>query len=99
MIATLADTTSGLAAMSLAAENDRVLTVEFKLNFLRPATDGRIVCRARVIRPGRRLSVMAADIFSLGDEGETLVATALATYSIIQDADTPEPLITASEGF
>ena len=37
LIATLADHTAGYAAYSLVAENRRILTVEYKINFLNPA--------------------------------------------------------------
>jgi uncharacterized protein (TIGR00369 family) len=75
-IATLADTTSGLAALTTADERTEALTVEFKISFLSPATDEPLRCRSRVVRTGRTLAVMQADVFS----GVAHVATALVTF-------------------
>ena len=85
MLATLADSSSGLAAMTLLEAHDNALTVEFKINFLRPAVGERIVARGRVIRAGRRISVMEADVFAVAGGLETPVAKALVTYATVPD--------------
>ncbi len=85
MLATLADSSSGLAAMTLLEERDNALTVEFKINFLRPAVGERMVARGRVIRAGRRVSVMEADVFAVSAGVETPVAKALVTYATVPD--------------
>jgi uncharacterized protein (TIGR00369 family) len=87
MMATLADSSSGLAAMTLLDEGDNALTVEFKLNFLRPAVGERMVARGRVIRAGRRISVMEADIFAVTGDVETPVAKALVTYATVPEQE------------
>jgi uncharacterized protein (TIGR00369 family) len=73
--ATLADNAAGYAAFSTMPENSSVLTTEFKLNLLAPAKGPRLVARAEVIKPGRTLVVVAANVYS----GQTHVATMLAT--------------------
>ncbi len=87
MLATLADSSSGLAAMTLLEERDNALTVEFKLNFLRPAVGERMVGRGRVIRAGRRVSVMEADVFAVTGDVETPVAKALVTYATVPEEE------------
>lgn len=87
MLATLADSSSGLAALTLLEEHDNALTVEFKLNFLRPAVGERVVGRGRVIRAGRRISVMEADIFAVTGGVETPVAKALVTYATVPEQE------------
>ena len=51
-------------ATTIAAATSRgqpALTAEYKLNLLSPAVGERLICRARVIKPGRQVSVVAAD--------------------------------------
>lgn len=66
----LGDTAAGYAALSVMAEGAEVLTVEMKINLLAPAKGDRLVAEGRVVRPGRRLVVVAAEVRT----GETLVA-------------------------
>ena len=57
-----------------------VLSVEFKVNLLRPARGQSFVARAEVIKAGRTLSVVRADVFGIDDQGERkLVATMQGT--------------------
>ncbi len=49
VIATMADHTAGGAARSVSGDKD-VLTVEFKINYLRPAIGDRLRCTASVLR-------------------------------------------------
>ena len=76
VLASVADSACGYAALTLAAPGQDVLAVEFKINLLRPARAARFVARARVLRAGRTLTVSRADVFG---EGEELVATMLST--------------------
>ena len=55
VIATLADHTAGGAAGTLIAMGEIVLTVEFKINLLRPGKGSRLRARAQVITPGRNV--------------------------------------------
>jgi len=79
VLTTLADTASGYAAHTLMEVGARVLTVEFKMNFLAPATGAKFSARARVLKPGRTLTICACDVFAIKEENEKLVATMLAT--------------------
>ncbi len=85
--ATIADNACGYAAYSLMPENSTVLTTEFKINLLAPATGPRLVARGRVIKPGRTLVIAQADVFSVSGAGETLVATMLATEICLKDKE------------
>ena len=58
--ASLADTAAGYAAYTRMAAGERVLTIEFKLNLLRPAAGTRLRAEARVLRSGRQLTVVEA---------------------------------------
>jgi uncharacterized protein (TIGR00369 family) len=50
-------------------EGSDVLSIEFKLNLLRPASGDRVIADARVVRAGRTVTVCQADVFAItGDE-------------------------------
>ena len=81
VIAGIADSACGYAAYTLMPEDSRVLSVEFKTNLLRPAKGARFRSEARVIRAGRTISVVRADVLAFdetGGEGK-VVATMLGT--------------------
>src|SRR4030095_3906455 len=80
IVTTIADTASGYAAYSLMPPNSAVLSVEFKVNLLRPAKGAKFIAVAEVIKAGKTLTVVRADVFGVDHEGEReLVATMLAT--------------------
>lgn len=82
LIGLLADTAGALSALTVAKAGTIGMTVEYKVNLLAPARGERVVARGRLIRPGRPLSVAAADIYAVSDEGEeSLVATSLVTLA------------------
>ena len=56
-----------------------MLSVEFKLNLLRPAAGERFVARAQVLKAGRTLTAVRADVFAFTGEEQRLVAAMQAT--------------------
>ena len=76
-IASLMDSASAFAVLSLLGPEEQTVTVDLTLHFLRPVSEGRIEARARVLRAGRR--VCTVSIEATADTGK-LVATALTTY-------------------
>jgi uncharacterized protein (TIGR00369 family) len=78
-ITSIMDSACGYAAMTLAAEDADVLSVEFKVNLLAPALGDSFVARAQVKRQGRTLTICAADAFAIQSGEEKLIATMLAT--------------------
>lgn len=79
IITTIADSAAGYAAYSLMPAGSGVLSVEFKVNLLRPAKGETFVARAEVIKAGKTLTVVRADVFGLTGDERTLVATLLGT--------------------
>ena len=75
----LADTAGGYAALSLMAEGLEVMTVEAKINLLAPARGESLIARAEVVRAGRRLTVVRADVFALENDTETCIAVLQGT--------------------
>jgi acyl-CoA thioesterase len=76
-IASLIDTAMAFAIITLLKPREKVTTVDLTVSYLRPLTKGRITARARVVRSGRRLFVVSADVFT--NDG-ILASTALSTY-------------------
>ncbi|HEY2972093.1 MAG TPA: PaaI family thioesterase [Pyrinomonadaceae bacterium] len=76
-IASLIDTATAFAIISLLAPSERVTTVDLTVSYLRPLTEGRVTAVARVLRSGRRLFVVSAEVF---DKDGKLATTALSTY-------------------
>ena len=77
--ATLADHTAGGAAMSLAPAGVGVLSIEFKINLLRPAVGEQLRCRATVLKPGKTISFVEAEVFIAA----RLVAKASVTLAMV----------------
>jgi uncharacterized protein (TIGR00369 family) len=76
-IASLIDTATAFAILSLLAPGERVSTVDLTISYLRPVSRGRLRAVATVVRAGRRLFVVSADVF---DADGMLATTALSTY-------------------
>lgn len=76
-IASLIDSAMAFAIIPLLAPKEKVTTVDLTISYLRPLTKGRATCSAKVLRAGRRLFVVSAQVTS--DDGK-LAATALSTY-------------------
>ena len=85
VMATMVDHTMGYAAFSTVAPDFRILTVEFKINFLRPAKGRELICRARVIKVGAKLVPTESEVFSWNDTEEQLVAKSMATMAAVPD--------------
>lgn len=78
LIFALGDTAAGYAALTMMPPDVDVLTVEMKINLLSPGA-GRLVAEGRVLKPGRRLVVVAADVWSEVDGKRTLAAVLQGT--------------------
>ena len=83
VVATLADHTAGGAARSVSGSGD-VLTLEFKINFLRPALGNVLRCRATVLRAGKNSIVAEASVFMAGTDKEELVAKLTETLFVVR---------------
>lgn len=85
VLATMADHTAGYSGFTLVDENLRILTIEFKINFFKPALGQFINCRARVINPGRQVIVAESEVFSEDEKShEKLVAKATVTLMAVK---------------
>jgi acyl-CoA thioesterase len=76
---TMADTAMGAAIHSVLERGISCVTIELKINYLKPVREGRVTCMAKVIQCGKRIAVVEADIKNQG----VLVAKALGTFAVI----------------
>jgi uncharacterized protein (TIGR00369 family) len=84
IVASIADSACGYAALSLMPAGAEVLSVEYKINLMSPAKGASFLARASVVRAGRNLSVCAGDVFALNEGAEKIIATMLATMTTIR---------------
>jgi uncharacterized protein (TIGR00369 family) len=78
LISYLADNTLTYAGGSVLGPS--VLTSEYKINYLRPASGQRLVARASVVHAGKRQAVCRCDVFAVdAGGGEALCAASQGT--------------------
>jgi uncharacterized protein (TIGR00369 family) len=83
-VSAIADSAAGYAALSLMPAGMGVLTTEFKINLVAPAVGERIIARARVVKPGRTLTLVQTEVFAESQGQEKLIALLTATMMSIE---------------
>ena len=78
-VTAIMDSACGYAALSLMPEDSDVLAVEFKVNFVAPATGSSIRAIGSVIKAGKTLTLTTANAFAISSDGEKLIAVMQAT--------------------
>lgn len=66
----LADIAGGYAALTMAAEDSEVTTVEYKINFMAGFRDGELRALGRVVKSGKRIIVTTAEVTHVGAAGK-----------------------------
>ena len=79
--ATLIDTAMAFAVRTYLTDDEPTATIDLTIHYLRPITSGTATCIAKVVRPGKRIFTVSADV--VDDDGK-LIATGLSTYTRIQ---------------
>lgn len=80
----LGDSAAGYAALTLMPENQEVMTAEIKINLLAPAIGDHLEAIGEVMRAGRRLSVVRAEVFAITDQTRKSVALLQGTMIGVQ---------------
>jgi uncharacterized protein (TIGR00369 family) len=81
MLVALADEAMALALYPLLEKNEGIATIAESTSFIRGVRKGVILAEARVIRKGRRVAFMEAEV--LADDGEkTLLSRTSASFAI-----------------
>jgi uncharacterized protein (TIGR00369 family) len=83
IVGTIVDTAGGYAGFTLFPADSSVLTVEFKLNLLAPATGDRLVAEGFVVKPGRTLAITRGEVHAEKDGKRTLVALMQQTLIVM----------------
>ncbi len=83
----IADTACGYCAFSLMPADCSLVTVEYKINILAPAR-GSLVAKARVIKPGRTLTIARAEVYA--DDGRHIASMQQTLMMLANTPDTPE---------
>ena len=76
-IASLIDSATAFAIVPLVAIDEKFTTIDLSISYLRPLTQGVALAEARVLRCGRRIISVAAEV---KDDAGKLAATALSSY-------------------
>lgn len=84
VISYLAD--NALTFAGALALGPRVVTGEYKINYLRPALSGTLVARARVVHAGRQQATCQCSVFVMENGDERLIALAQGTVNRMGDA-------------
>ena len=83
LIATLADTATGLALRTTLEAETTSLTSSLSVTFLRPGRPGTVTAKGRVVKRGTRFGYAEADV----EDGEgRLLARAAATFTIMLES-------------
>jgi uncharacterized protein (TIGR00369 family) len=83
VVASLVDVACGYAALSVMPADREVLTVEFKIHFLKPARTDRLVAVGQVVQAGRTLTVCEGSVF---DATRSRVLARMTTTMMAVDA-------------
>ncbi|MBP0940176.1 PaaI family thioesterase [Pseudomonas alliivorans] len=78
-IFSLVDISMGLACSSAHGFDQRSVTIECKINYVRGVSEGEVLCIAKVLHAGRRTLVVEAEVV----QGDKLVAKAQGTFAVI----------------
>lgn len=82
-VATIADSACGYAALTTMPAGAGILTAEFKINLLSPATGEELLAKGKVIKAGRTLTLAMAEVFAISQGKSKLCAMMTATCMTI----------------
>ncbi|MBI4880252.1 MAG: PaaI family thioesterase [Planctomycetes bacterium] len=80
-LTTILDSACGYAALTVAPPGHEVLTVEYKVNFVRPAAADRFVAVGKVVKAGKTLTVCQGEV--VGSQGSRQEVVAFMQATII----------------
>jgi uncharacterized protein (TIGR00369 family) len=76
--ATLIDTAMAFAVRTRVGPTEATATIDLTVHYLRPHISGTFTCTAKIVRAGKRIFTVSADVHN--EEG-SLIATAISTYT------------------
>ena len=78
--ASLIDTAMAFAVRTHLGATEATATIDLTVHYLRPHITGTFTCTAKVVRPGKRIFTVSADV--VNEDGKH-IATAVSTYTRI----------------
>jgi len=87
IIGMIADSAAGYAAYSLMPADCSLVTVEYKVNILSPATSS-LTARGEVVKPGRTLTVARAEVYA--QDGKHVATMQQTLMMLAGKPDRPE---------
>jgi uncharacterized protein (TIGR00369 family) len=79
------DSACGYAALTVAPAGFDVLTVEFKINFMRPAVADRFMAVGKVRKAGKTLTVCEGEVIGVRGTERTAIAVMQATIMNVRE--------------
>lgn len=76
--ATLIDTAMAFAVRTRVGPTEPTATIDLTVHYLRPHISGTFTCTAKIVRAGKRIFTVSADVHN--EEG-SLIATAISSYT------------------
>lgn len=76
--ATLIDTAMAFAVRTHLPIDASTATIDLTVHYLRPHLSGKFICTANVVRAGKRIFTVSADVHN---EAGKLIATGISTYT------------------
>jgi uncharacterized protein (TIGR00369 family) len=83
---TIADSAGGYAALTMFDPDTEVLTVEYKINLLAPATGDELQAIGTVIKPGRTLTISRLDVTHFNDQPRLIATGQQTLISVVPDS-------------
>ncbi|WP_215286591.1 PaaI family thioesterase [Polynucleobacter sp. MWH-Spelu-300-X4] len=74
VVGMIVDSAAGYAAMTVAPADASILSVEYKINMLRPADGEKLIARGEVVKSGRTLCITKGEVFAIKNGQSTLCA-------------------------
>lgn len=82
VITSIADSACGYAALTMMPGDREVLSVEFKINFMKPAKTDKLIAVGKVLQSGRTLTICEGYVYD--SNGEKLISKMTATMIAVQ---------------
>jgi uncharacterized protein (TIGR00369 family) len=83
IVSAIVDSAGGYAGFTLFPADSSVLTVEYKVNLLAPASGERLIAEAEVLKPGRTLAITRGEVYAETAGQRTLCAIMQQTLMVM----------------
>jgi uncharacterized protein (TIGR00369 family) len=84
-VTSIVDSACGYAALSVMPEGAAVLTVEFKINLMKPAAGSVFRATGKVLKSGKTLTVCSGTVEANNENGWSTIAVMQATTIALTD--------------